>query len=186
MPDSPTEPPSAPVGHPDFQLALIAMRRGAEKAIRLARVLCLVGAAFIASCKTSSSGGGGGGNGNALILPHFPIGAPVSVDFPVSNGQPTYPHWIYFRTREQSGSHPYTPFDRSEIRVSTIAPNGQKVASTVVRPVFPRIVDDGKYRALIFARNSVPSLTDYTVRVEVLRPSRRRYDKARIHLSRRK
>ena len=138
-------------------------------------------ALLLLGCKTTPAGDGSA-QFKTVILPRFPIGHPADYEFTVNHSQPVFPHWIYFQTRARTSSYPYTPFDRSVIRVEMISMEGKVLRSTLVKPRAPRVVDEDEYRVLLWGRKSAPALAQFKVRIEVLVPSGRRYDKARIYL----
>tara|TARA_R110002096_G_scaffold4493_10_gene20834 strand:+ start:3134 stop:3601 length:468 start_codon:yes stop_codon:yes gene_type:complete len=135
----------------------------------------------VGGCKTTPAGDGIA-QFNSVILPHFPIGQPGTFEFKVRHTRPVYPHWMYFKTRSSSSFYPYTPFDEAVFRVEMVGLDGNVLSSRIIRPRAPRIVDEDEYRVVLWNKRSVSARTEFRVRVEVLRPSKRPYDKARIHL----
>lgn len=124
------------------------------------------------------------------LTPDFPIGTAGAAVFRVRSprgaGAVRFPHWLEIETRRhQPTSRPRTPFEDAVIRVRIVDPaDGATIAETTVRPNAPRQFDVGRFETPVWTRRDAPKdlPTEYTLRVDVLHPSRRAWDRARIRL----
>ncbi len=123
--------------------------------------------------------------GPTVYLPRFPIGETGSHTFSVdSPGTPLYPHWLYIKTRDSRTSRPVTWFEDAVLQFDILAPGTNKVLTSRKLPLRRwRKVDSDELRVLIWDRNSSDAFgNSYDIRVTVLVPSSRRFDKAQIQL----
>ena len=124
---------------------------------------------------------------DTLFLPEFPIGITFQHEYTIQHDIPTFPHELHYLTREEVGDWYYTPWDRSRVRVTVLTMDGKTIASKTVIPQSWRFVEPGHYQHYIWtnreARQTLPKLNDYKVRVEVLAVSRRKWDHGKIFVA---
>ena len=120
-------------------------------------------------------------------LPEFSIGERGRFEFAVSNlEERAFPYKLEIRTtRANAGSwSPPTPFESAEIQIDIVTPTGRIMASQVVRLRTWTATGAGRYEQVFWkpGQPEIGFLADYTVRVTVLSPSRRSWDKASLSL----
>ncbi len=121
-----------------------------------------------------------------VYLPPFPIGEPGVFSFVVeSPSQPLYPHWLYIKTRQSRTCHPVVWFEDAVLHFDIRdLSSGKFLASRTLPLQRFRTVDGDEYRVLIWGRHQSDLFAwgSYEIRVTVISPSGRRFDKARIQL----
>lgn len=129
----------------------------------------------------------GSGQLRTTKLPVFPIGTTGTHEFRVSGlEERQYPFKIRFFTTRANGSELIlnTPFENSVIRVEIVSDSGTTLAAKTVRPTTWRHTGQGEFEQYFQGRNepALDFLPRYKVRVTVLKPSSREWDKAQLFL----
>lgn len=129
----------------------------------------------------------GSGGFRSTKLPVFPIGKPGVHEFRVSGLKDRqFPYSMRYFTQRSTGSDWYvaTPFEDSVIRVEVLSNSGKVLAKTVVRPKTWRFAREGEFEKIFWSPRepNLDFLSSYRVRVTVLVPSDREWDKARLLL----
>ncbi len=124
--------------------------------------------------------------GTTKYLPKFSIGQPGTFVFEVDTpGEVLYPHWLYIDTRESRSYRPVTWFENATIKVEILDPKSQKVLkSRFLEMRAWRIVDSDELRVPMWGMRERDSFVSshYLIRLTVMKPSSRRFDKARVQL----
>ncbi|MDF1738113.1 MAG: hypothetical protein P1U86_03045 [Verrucomicrobiales bacterium] len=160
--------------------------------LRVSAFALLFSCLFVSGCSQSISPRGdattrGSGQLRTTKLPVFPIGSTGTHEFRVSGLEVRqFPFKFRFFTTRANGSELIlnTPFEDSVIRVEIVSDSGSILAGKTVRPTTWRHTGQGEFEQYFWGRGepALDYLACYKVRVTVLKPSSREWDKAQLYL----
>jgi len=123
-----------------------------------------------------------------MRLPEFPLGRTGSHEFLVEGlGSRAFPYKLDIETTRANGSsyHPRTPFESAVLRVEILDANNQRVLdSKTFRPTTWHHTGEGEFEQIFWNQGQprVAFRSSYRIRVTVLKPSWREWDKASLVL----
>ena len=160
--------------------------------LRLSVLALTLSAFLLGACSQTVSSRGdaatrGSGQFRTTKLPVFPIGSTGTHEFRVSGLQERqFPFKLRFFTTRANGSELIlnTPFEDSIIRVEIISDSGTVLHRKTVRPTTWRHTGEGEFDQYFQNRGepALDYLASYRVRVTVVKPSSREWDKAQLYL----
>jgi len=120
-------------------------------------------------------------------LPFFSLGRTGTHTFRVSGlRERSFPYKLFIETTKLQSSDFFsnTPFETAVVRVEILSDSGQVLAGKTFRPNTWRVEGLGEFEQYFWNRREpgLPYMETYTVRVQVIRPSKRAKDRARLIL----
>jgi len=119
-------------------------------------------------------------------LPKFSLGETSQYVFEVNTpGRHMYPHWLYIDTRDSRSYRPVTWFESAKVKMEILDANSKQVLRTRFIDMRAwRIVDSDELRVPLWGMKESAAFnnSNYLIRVTVMKPSLRQYDKARVQL----